>query len=301
MLIELARAKLNLTLRVLGRRADGYHALESLVSFASFADTVSLQGDGPSTISVEGPFADAIDGENLLSRVCSEVADAAAGLSVGAVHLVKQLPVAAGLGGGSADAAAFLRLLQRRAASMAAPVVVDWEQIAARIGADVPVCLGNRPAMMWGVGEKLVPMPGRHPAHPALPVVLVNPRRPLATRDVFRELAAPPLHGTPAEPVMPKLAGIEDLVSFMAAVGNDLERPAQRLLPVIADMKAALLRQPSCLHAALSGSGPTCFGLYSTVEAAGAAAHSLAATQAAWWVVATELEFPAAAAISSPG
>ncbi|MDX2203561.1 MAG: 4-(cytidine 5'-diphospho)-2-C-methyl-D-erythritol kinase [Hyphomicrobiaceae bacterium] len=291
-LTETARAKVNLTLKVVGRRSDGYHALESLVSFASAGDSVSLELGAPVGVMTDGPFAGAIEGTNLLARTLALVAEACAELRLGAVRLTKMLPVAAGLGGGSADAAALLRLIARANPQIAPEV--DWMALAARLGADVPVCLGNAPALMWGVGERLVPLPAATGQPGPLPAVLVNPRRPLATAAVFKALAAS-LAPEPLEvPAAPVLTTVADVAGLMRSAGNDLEPVAQRLLPVIGEVKRELAAQPGCLAAALSGSGPTCFALFATPGHAAAAAQRLGADARGWWAVATEIEFPAA-------
>lgn len=290
---DIAPAKVNLTLRVLGRRADGYHALESLVTFAGIGDRIDLDLDAaPAAVSTSGPFAAGIDGENLLSRVLAAVAANAPALRLGTVHLEKNLPVAAGLGGGSSDAAALIRLVQRANAGHPDLQRLDWQALAAGLGADVPVCVARRPTLMWGIGEKLSDVGAVNDAPDSIPAVLVNPRAPLATRDVFKALAAAPLPADPAPPDVPRLHGVDEVAAYMRAVGNDLERPAQALLPVIADVKAALSAQGGCLQAALSGSGPTCFALYASDEAAQAAAAAIAQAASGWWVAATALDFP---------
>lgn len=301
MLKDNAPAKLNLSLRVLGRRPDGYHELQSLVSFAEVSDTVSLHPQVETGVAVDGPFADAIQGDNLLSRVIAEVLAMAPGLQVGHVRLDKHLPVAAGLGGGSADAAALLRLLRRQVDGTAAAARIDWFGIAARLGADVPVCLPSRPALMWGIGERIVELLPVDPPPQPLPAVLVNPGVPLATRDVFRALAAPDLDGPPQPPSVPRLVTIADVVAHMQSTGNDLERPALQLLPMIGEVKRVLSRQPGCLHVSLSGSGPTCLALFATAEAARAAHAAIRDAHANWWVVATRIAFPCGPALSSRG
>ncbi len=184
---EIARAKVNLTLSVLGRRPDGYHEIESLVTFADFGDVVSLEPGPATSVTTRGPFAAAIDGPNLLDRALALLREAAPGLHLGAVTLEKNLPVAAGLGGGSADAAALLRAVRRANPELAGSV--PWDAVAARLGADVPVCLAGRPALISGIGQTVQPL-----AHdlPAMAAVLVNPRQPLATAAVYRALDAPP-------------------------------------------------------------------------------------------------------------
>ena len=290
---DIAPAKVNLTLRVLGRRADGYHALESLVTFARVGDRVGIaMGQAPVGVTTSGPFAVGIDGENLLSRVLAAVAQQAPALRLGAVHLEKNLPVAAGLGGGSSDAAALIRLMLQANADHPDLQRIDWQALATRLGADVPVCVARRPTLMWGIGEKLRDVGAIAGAPEAIPAVLVNPRVPLATRDVFKALAAAPLSGEPPPPEVPRLRSFEEVATYMRAIGNDLERPAQALLPVIADVKAALSAQGGCLHAALSGSGPTCFALYTSDAAAAAGAAAITRNAPGWWVAPTALEFP---------
>ncbi len=198
--------------------------------------------------------------------------------------LTKNLPVAAGLGGGSADAAAVLRAV--RAANPGAADRIAWHDIAVRLGADVPVCLAGKPACMWGIGDKIEPITV---GLPSLAAVLVNPRVPLSTAHVFAALNA-----APAPPARrPELGGdihtLDGLLGLMRRVGNDLEKPAIALLPVIADIKAALIAQPGCRLAALSGSGPTCFGIFSDDAAASHAAAALTAAHPQWWIVATRL------------
>ncbi len=289
---ERAPAKINLTLRVLGRRADGYHELESLVTFADVGDcvtlTVAAEPGPPGNVAVRGPFAADIAGENLLERTLALLREADAGLRLGSVELEKNLPVAAGLGGGSADAAALLRAV-RRANPERAPGL-PWHELAARLGADVPVCLANAPAVMRGVGEQIETR-GRAPGRRPLNAVLVNPGARLATADVFRALAPSAAGRRP--PAVPAFADLAALLAHMRAVGNDLEAPALTLLPAVAEVKAALAGQPACLYAAMSGSGPTCFGVFAAEAPAAAAAAALALRHPGWWVVAASLAFPA--------
>lgn len=285
---ELARAKINLTLTVLGRRPDGYHEIESLVTFAGVADRVRFAPGPDCRVATSGPFAGDIDGPNLLERALAVLRDLDPGLRLGAVALEKNLPVAAGLGGGSADAAALLRAVASANPERAGRVA--WHEVAARLGADVPVCLAGRPALMWGIGDKIEPLDAAHTL-PPMAAVLVNPRLPLSTAQVFRALAAGSAPGSRERPAppgpFPDLAG---LVDFMRRRGNDLERPATALLPAIADIKAALAATPGCRLAALSGSGPTCFGIFATREEAVQAAQRLAAAMPGWWIPPTHLD-----------
>ncbi|MFZ4805754.1 MAG: 4-(cytidine 5'-diphospho)-2-C-methyl-D-erythritol kinase [Hyphomicrobiaceae bacterium] len=285
---ERARAKVNLTLRVLGRRPDGYHELDSLVAFADVGDDVVLRLGAPPHVVARGPFAAAIDGPNLVTAALQRLAEAEPRLVLGHVELLKNLPVAAGLGGGSADAAALLRAV--RAANPTLAGAVDWPGIAARLGADVPVCLANEPAWMTGSGAGLA----KAGPLPRMPAVLVNPRAtvpPDKTRSVFRALAASPLPPDPVEPVhqSPDLQSAEALVRFVSSRGNDLEAPARAVMPVVGEVLAALTAVPGALFTGLSGSGPTAFALFGDAAAATAATARLASRHPAWWIVATTI------------
>jgi 4-diphosphocytidyl-2-C-methyl-D-erythritol kinase len=285
-LSEIARAKVNLTLRVLGRRADGYHELESLVTFAAAHDVVTLEPGADGSVVVTGPFAQYIGGDNLLIRLLALLRDTAPGLRLGSVRLDKNLPIAAGLGGGSADAAALLRAVQRANPERAG--ALPWREIAGRIGADVPVCLANRPALVAGKGDEVVPVR----LLPEVNAVLVNPRLPLPTAQVFAALRAGPAppaaaSASPGPPL--ELAGLQDLLAYAGARGNALERPAAELVPAVGAIKAALAAQPDCRLAAMSGSGPTCFGVFPDRAAAERAAAAIAGAHSDWWVVSTLL------------
>jgi 4-diphosphocytidyl-2-C-methyl-D-erythritol kinase len=281
---ELAKAKINLTLTVVGRRPDGYHELESLVTFADVCDVVTLEPGAVGGVKVAGPFAGYIGGENLLIRALALLQRADPKLVLGSVRLDKNLPVAAGLGGGSADAAALLRAVMQANADRVAGI--PWAEIAAKLGADVPVCLGGRPALMWGVGEKIAPVQRL----PAVSAVLVNPGLPLATADVFAALGATPVAASARKPSAPELRGLADLVDMMREHGNDLERAATTLLPAIRDVKAALEAEPECRLAALSGSGPTCFGIFPDAEQARRAAARIGSIHGDWWVKPSQLQ-----------
>lgn len=280
---ELARAKINLTLGIKGKRPDGYHELESLVMFADFGDVVEYRPGGAFALSVTGAFGTALQGDNLLERAARIYAELSGSDAGGAFHLTKHIPVSAGLGGGSADAAAALRILAATSGKLVEhPALLA---AASRIGADVPCCLSASAAIMTGIGEKLHPLP---PVGP-VPAVLVNPMMPLSTSDVFRELGAAPLTVTPAPPLIPKFAGVADLASYAKARGNDLEAPARRLLPVIGDILTALDSAPGALLSRLSGSGPTCFALFADAADAMAAADAVRREHPQWWVRAVSL------------
>jgi 4-diphosphocytidyl-2-C-methyl-D-erythritol kinase len=280
---ELARGKINLTLGVRGRRADGYHEIESLVTFAAIHDVVTLEPGGAGGVAVAGPFARYISGENLLVKAMAFLREADPELRLGPVRLEKNLPVAAGLGGGSADAAALLRAVRRANPGRAADF--PWSEIAARLGADVPVCFGDRPALVCGVGHDVVPVRSLPPTH----AVLANPGVPLPTGRVFAALGADPAPAHGSAPAPPEFPRLERLLDYMGARGNDLERAALALAPAIGEVKSALRAQSGCLLAAMSGSGPTCFGVYHDRESARRAADSIAAAYPAWWVRSTAL------------
>lgn len=276
MLSERASAKINLHLHVVGRRPDGYHLLDSLVVFAGAADTLTVEPSNGLSLAVTGPFAVGLDGEadNLVLRAARALAAHAGVPAAGRLVLEKNLPVASGIGGGSADAAAALRLLSRFWA-----VDVGQEALAAiarSLGADVPVCLSGCAAVMSGIGEILVPAPPL----PQAGIVLVNPGIAVSTPAVFRTREC----GFSATAVWPEHGwnDAESLASDLRATVNDLETPALRLAPPIADSLEALRAVPGCLLARMSGSGATCFGLFADAAAARRAASSL--DHPGWWV-----------------
>lgn len=288
---EKAPAKINLTLRVLGRRADGYHELESLVAFAGVGDALTFAPGGALTLAVSGPTAQAAgdNADNLVLKAARALAGRIAGLTLGGFALSKRLPVAAGLGGGSADAAAALRLLAR-----ANGVALDdprLMQAAQATGSDVPVCLDPKPRLMRGVGDVLsAPLD-----LPRLFTVLVNPGVAISTRDVFAalNLASVPASGGASSPTPLVSEGWGgEPTAFVAALArerNDLEAPAIELEPAIANVLAVLQALPGCRLARMSGSGATCFGLFPTNAAAAAAARTLRVGYPQWWVRATVL------------
>jgi 4-diphosphocytidyl-2-C-methyl-D-erythritol kinase len=280
---EFARAKINLTLAVRGRRADGYHELESLVTFGSVHDVVTLEPGAGGGVAIAGPFAQYISGDNLLIRALALLREADRGLCLGRVRLEKRLPVAAGLGGGSADAAALLRAVRRANPERATDF--PWLEIAARLGADVPVCVGDWPALVSGTGQIVVPVQRL----PPMRAVLVNPGAPLPTARVFSALKAGPVPATASPPTAPDFPQVKDLLAYMGARGNDLEPAAVALMPAIGAIKSALAAQPGCRLSAMSGSGPTCFGVFGDRQSARRAADTLAAEYPAWWVKYTEL------------
>ncbi len=271
---ELAPAKINLSLHITGKRADGYHLLDSLVVFAAMGDRLTVSPAESLSLRVIGPFAAGLEkeGDNLVLRAARALAEAAGIAPHAALVLEKNLPVASGIGGGSADAAAALRLLARLWGVALTPERLH--AIAARLGADVPVCLGRVPTRMRGVGEVLEPAPGL----PACGLVLVNPGVALATADVFRARSAafsPPL-------ALPEAwSGAAAMAADLAGMTNDLEPPAVALRPVIGAVLAAIAARPGCLLARMSGSGATCFGLFADADTA--AREAAALVRPGWW------------------
>ncbi len=283
-LIETANAKVNLTLRVLGRRPDGDHELESLVAFADIGDLVTLDSGAPVAVTMRGPFAAAVDGPNIATRALELVRAAAPDLVLGAVTIDKRLPVAAGIGGGSADAAAVLRAI-RRANPELAPAV-EWHRIAAALGADVPVCLEGAVQFMWGTGRDTRVLP----ALPRLPVVLVNPGVPLSTGSVFRALAAAPVEPAATPPDLPgPFPNRKALLAFMLANDNDLQPPAIAQCPAVGTVLDALRAVPGARIARMSGSGPTCFAIFRRLSEAEDAVTLLRRAEPGWWAAAGHL------------
>lgn len=281
---ERARAKINLTLSILGRRPDGYHALLSLVAFAGAADEITLDPEAPAGVTVTGPFAAAISGANLIDTALTLVTDAVPGLTIGHVTLCKNLPVASGVGGGSSDAAAVLRAIRK--AHPAATAHLDWSTIARRLGADVPVCFADRAAWMTGAGETLHPL---DTPLPSLDAVLVNPQAPVPadkTARVFRALGAPPLAANDASvpSAIPNIPDRTELLALMTRIGNDLEAPATAVVPEIEEVIAALDACPGARLTRLSGAGPTCFAIFGDAATAQSAAAALKAAHPAWWI-----------------
>ncbi len=276
---ELAPAKVNLTLEVLGKRPDGYHEIASLAAFArDAADHVTLDSLRPVAVEVSGPFGGSISGKNLIEVTLRRLADIEPRLRLGAVHLEKNLPVAAGIGGGSADAAAVLRAVRR--ANLELAPTLDWSRLAGTLGADVAVCLENRASWMTGTGDHIQAVV----TLPPLFAVLVNPLQPMPadkTARVFLALNAGPVTTATARPPPQPFATAADLIAFMILHGNALDAAARHVAPIIADVKEAIEAAPGCLHAAVSGGGPTCFGIFADHEAAAAV---IKRGHPGWWV-----------------
>ncbi|MDO8607817.1 MAG: 4-(cytidine 5'-diphospho)-2-C-methyl-D-erythritol kinase [Phaeospirillum sp.] len=282
MITVFAPAKVNLTLHVVGKRADGYHLLDSLVAFAGVGDSLEFSPADGLDLLVDGPTAASIptEGENIVLKAARLLAEAA-GIARGAhIRLTKRLPVAAGIGGGSADAAAALKGLAQLWRVDLPPDRLH--ALALSIGADVPVCLAGRPTRMCGIGEQLSPAPNLPPAW----LVLVNPMVPLHTPAVFKARTgefsqAAPLTESPPDATALALA--------LAARRNDLTPAAVGIEPVVGEMLAALAGLDGCLLSRMSGSGATCFGLFATQAEASQAATRLQSSHPGWWVAPAEL------------
>lgn len=270
-----ARAKVNLWLNVVGRRADGFHLLDTLVAFTDLADGIEVAPASDLSLEIVGSGASALEDEdvsdNLVLKAARLLAGRAGVAPRAALRLTKRIPVAAGLGGGSADAAATLRALM----DLWCIAVPEEElfDLAASLGADVPMCLAGRPAVATGIGERLA----LAPPLPDCAILLVNPGVALPTPAVFRARSGDFSAGRAVG------AGWPDLGSFaadLACRGNDLTEAAVSLQPEVAEVLDHLRRSEGIAHAAMSGSGATCFGLYESIDAARRAASHL---PDAWW------------------
>lgn len=287
--VESARAKINLALHVVNRRPDGYHNVSSLVVFADLADRLAVYPEEPGMIglTVDGPFADHMRAttppdDNLVFTVARGMAEAFdTGIQSGlGLNLEKHLPIASGLGGGSADAAAALRLVNR-VWHLGIPLD-ELAKIGLSLGADIPICLSSRPAIMRGRGEDITPIKGL----PPLSIVLVNPGIGAATREVFRQL--PPAEREPL-PVLPDhIGGAMELVFWLRKTRNDLFQPAVAVVPQIEMALRALAHDQDCVFARMSGSGSTVFGIFMSNEAAERAAARLRTAEPRWWIAATQ-------------
>ncbi len=281
-LVERAPAKINLSLQIVGRREDGFHELESLVAFTGGGDTLTLHPDEALSLDLEGPTAGnagALD-DNLVLRAARALSARVPGLKSGRFHLFKRLPVAAGIGGGSSDAAAALRLLARLNGLSLDDARVH--EAACEIGSDVPVCVVAQARMMLGRGERLGPLM----TLPRLFAVLVNPGVPVETRAVFARIGLKPgaVSGYGAHPVLDGQPSFETLLSAMKKARNDMEDAASVLAPVVGHCLAVLSAARGAKLARMSGSGATCFALFEDCRAAKAAACVIRRDHPEWWV-----------------
>jgi 4-diphosphocytidyl-2-C-methyl-D-erythritol kinase len=283
-IVEAAPAKINLCLHVLARRPDGYHDIDSLIGFAAIGDSVSVaQGTGP-TLVIEGPFASECPaaGANLVMRAAMMLAATSARPLMAALRLDKQLPVAAGIGGGSADAAAALRALKRLWKVEIDEALLTGMGLA--LGADVPVCLAGQPARVRGIGERIESLPPL----PTAFLVLVHPGIALPTADVFAARSGAFGNAVPNPPQ--RFADAVALATYLRGCRNDLTAAAIACCPPIESALAALETATGCLLARMSGSGATCFGLFADRAAATRAAQTIAGERRHWWVRATALQ-----------
>lgn len=265
--VELAPAKINLTLHITGQRADGYHLLDSIVVFADIGDRLSLALTDRSSLTVSGPMAAGVPlgDDNLVLRAAR-----AMGVSLD-IQLEKHLPAAAGIGGGSSDAAAVLRGAVALSSGLTLP-----EDSGLSLGADVPVCLRARAARMSGIGEVVTPVPGL----PLLHAVLVNPGVAVSTADIFRNIAR---KDNPPMPVqLPFWRDAANLAGWLRGQRNDMQPAAIAQAPEVSEVIAAITATDACMLARMSGSGATCFGLYPDAQSAAAAQEIL--TRQGWWV-----------------
>ncbi|NDV98492.1 4-(cytidine 5'-diphospho)-2-C-methyl-D-erythritol kinase [Salipiger sp. PrR002] len=270
-----APAKINLTLHITGQRDDGYHLLDSLVVFAPVGDALRVAPAEDLSLRVEGPEAAGIpaNGDNLALRATAMV-----GEGQGAeIVLEKVLPVASGIGGGSADAAAAARAVLAELGPLDETTMTRAEGALLALGADVPMCLASRPVRVRGIGEGLEPV-----TLPPLPAVLVNPRVPVSTPQIFRSLTS--RDNPPMPERLPEFAGAEGLIDWLRDMRNDMEPAARALEPVIGTVLSELEALPGCRLARMSGSGATCFGLFASMAEAGAAAEALRAARPDWWI-----------------
>ncbi|QPH56216.1 4-(cytidine 5'-diphospho)-2-C-methyl-D-erythritol kinase [Pontivivens ytuae] len=270
---ELARAKINLTLHVTGRRPDGLHVLDSLVVFAECGDVLEAEPASTLSLTLDGPFGSALDagGDNLVLRAAERMGGPGA-----ALRLWKNLPVASGIGGGSADAAAAVRLLAR----MNGGALPEAATLTA-LGADVPVCLSAAPQRMRGIGEELSVAPALPPAW----LVLVNPGVPVATARVFARLER---FGRPID-LPERFTDFHNFAGWLREQRNDLEAPARAVAPVLDQVLPELAALPGAALARMSGSGATCFALFGSDAEALAAAETLRRAHPGWWVMPTAI------------
>ncbi len=276
-----APAKINLTLHVTGQRDDGYHLLDSLVTFAPVGDILHIQPGPEVSLVVGGPEGAGVPGDmgNLVMKVAGLLSKGRGA----AMTLVKNLPVAAGIGGGSADAAAAFRGLMafwddRGFADLPDAELAPLAKAMMRLGADIPMCLLSCPARVRGIGEMVDPVAGL----PSLAAVLVNPRVAVPTPSIFAALRRK--SNPPMSPQLPSFAGPEAFINWLAQQRNDLQEPAIATAPIIGTTLEWLRRSQGCLLARMSGSGATCFGLYPDLSTAKTAAAAIAGANPAWWV-----------------
>lgn len=282
---ELARAKINLTLEILGRRPDGYHEISSLVLFADIGDEVSYDAGKPYGLEISGPFAAELTADNLIHDAVDYMQGKFPGLHCGGFKLQKNLPVAAGLGGGSANAAAALKLIARAHNLELSPeLIVD---VAFDIGADVPVCLASTACHMTGIGERIAHLAA---LQAPVPAVLVNSGIAVSTAQVFQTLAADPVRDQSGDmksldsSLYEKSARPEEIIQIARRGTNSLQAATEKLRPEIHIVLKALESQEDCLLSRMTGSGLTVFGLFADATLADRAAKEIRSRYPDWWV-----------------
>jgi 4-diphosphocytidyl-2-C-methyl-D-erythritol kinase len=298
---EQAPAKVNLFLHVTGKRDDGYHLLESLVCFTAAGDVITgeLREDGEITLTITGPMSATLaledNDNNLVMRAANALRDESNTRFGADLILDKRLPIASGIGGGSADAAATLRLLR----TMWQLDIDDAKlaRIALSLGADVPVCLHGKSCVMSGIGEDITDVPDL----PAIPMVLINPGKAASTPDIFKALEADDFSQSGLWDTTIAFGSGAALADALSDCGNDLTLPVTSIIPEICDVLLELAREEGCLLARMSGSGATCFAIYDTEEQAERAANVISSQNPDWWVLPTKIETSQARVLSNIG
>lgn len=280
-IVEQAPAKINLALHVTGQRQNGYHTLDSLVAFADYGDAVTVEKADTDRFSMSGPFSSTLGltDDNLVLKARALLQEKAREAGVGeyyAVSLQKNLPVASGIGGGSADAAAALRALNKIWALEFD--ISDLQSLSQPLGADLPMCVLSRAARISGIGDVVEPLPN----FPSVPAVLVNPMVEVSTPTIFNGLKSKtnaPMPDLPAKDLT-----LFALIEYLQACRNDLEPPARHVATEINHVLTTLQTHADCLLARMSGSGATCFALFECDEHAQSAEQSLLDLRPDWWV-----------------
>jgi 4-diphosphocytidyl-2-C-methyl-D-erythritol kinase len=280
---EIAPAKVNLALHVVGQRPDGYHLIETLVTFADKGDVVTVLKSVQDRFSISGPFADALQGEqdNLVLKARDRLRTALSETGQPAppvdIRLEKNLPVASGIGGGSADAAATLRALLKFWSATLPPQKLN--EISLGLGADVPMCLAGKPAFVCGIGDIVASLENM----PSFSAILANPQKPVSTPEIFKRL-----HKKDNPPLAPHegISGLDDWLHYLASSRNDLEPSARQLVTEIAEI-SAMLETSGAAFVRMSGSGATCFGLFKSAAQADAALTELEASRPDWYFLRT--------------
>lgn len=286
-LTEIAPAKINLALHVTGQREDGYHLIETVVTFSNAGDVVTVEAAPEDSFSMSGRFSQGLSREaggtdgNLVLRARDALREALAeeGLSASpvAIHLEKNLPVASGIGGGSADAAATLRALLRN--WHAAPAAATLDRLALKLGADIPMCMVGKPLVASGVGESISLLPDM----PSFHCIVANPLQPVSTPQVFQRLTE---KNNPSMAPLPALSSPADWLSWLGSLRNDLEPPARQLQSRIAEL-SGLMKDTGAALVRMSGSGASCFALYETEAQASECLEKLTAARPQWFFMQT--------------